>query len=107
LLSYNYQKFDASVAEGRRYATGSFAKQYATSMRDLKANAVKEKAVVQAKVSAAGVVSATGDRVVLLLYVDQYRQNTNIDGQKVDQNRVLMTMVPAAGDWKVSKVVAF
>ena len=30
----------------------------------------------------------------------------DIDGEKVDQNRVVMTMVPVGDQWKVSKVTA-
>jgi Mce-associated membrane protein len=57
-------------------------------------------------VSASGVVSATPKQVVVLLYVNQYRQNSNITGQKVDQNRVVMTMTLVGQTWKVSKVTA-
>ncbi len=106
LLSYDYRSFDASVAKARKYVTGPFAKQYASTTKGLKANAVKEHAVVSAQVSASGVVSASPTQVVVLLYVNQYRQNSNITGQKVDQNRVVMTMVPVGDLWKVSKVTA-
>lgn len=106
ILSYDYRTYDASVARGRKYTAGKFAKQYASSTRELKASAKKEKAVVRATVSASGVVSASPDEVVLLLYVNQYRQNTNIDGQKVDQNRVVMTLSRRGDTWKVTKVVA-
>jgi Mce-associated membrane protein len=61
---------------------------------------------VRAAVSAAGVVSATRERVELLLFLNQYRRNANIDGEKVDQNRVVITMVPVKGDWKVSAATA-
>jgi Mce-associated membrane protein len=106
LLSYDYRSFDTSVAKGRKYVTGPFAKQYASTTKGLKANAVKEHAVVSAQVSASGVVSATPKQVVVLLYVNQYRQNSNITGQKVDQNRVVMTMTLVGQTWKVSKVTA-
>jgi Mce-associated membrane protein len=106
LLSYDYRTFDASIDKGRRYVTGPFAKQYASTTKSLKANAVKEHAVVSAQVSSSGVVSASPTEVVVLLYVNQYRQNSNITGQKVDQNRVVMTMVPVGDQWKVSKVTA-
>ncbi len=106
ILSYDYRTYDANVARARRYIGGDFAKQYATSTRDLKKNAVKAKAVVRATVAATSVVSATNNTVVVLLYVDQYRQNSNIDGQKVDQNRVLMTLTRSSGAWLVTKVLA-
>ena len=42
----------------------------------------------------------------LLLYVDQYRRNINIAGEKIDQNRVTLTMVQVGHDWKVSSASA-
>jgi Mce-associated membrane protein len=59
-----------------------------------------------AEVSATGVVEAGGDRVELLLYLNQYRRNVNTAGEKVDQNRVVLTMVPVDGEWKVAKAAA-
>jgi Mce-associated membrane protein len=44
--------------------------------------------------------------VELLLFLNQYRRNANIDGEKVDQNRVVLTMVPVNGEWKVSGATA-
>jgi Mce-associated membrane protein len=52
------------------------------------------------------VVSATPERVELLLYLNQYRRNMNITGEKVDQNRVVLTMVPVKGTWMVSRAIA-
>ena len=72
----------------------------------LKANAVKEQAIVRASVSASGVVSASPSRVELLLYLNQYRRNTNITGEKVDQNRVVLTMVLVKSEWKVAGATA-
>ena len=106
IFSYDYRSFDTSVANGRSFVTGGFADEYGQTTTALKNTAVAEKAVVRAAVSAAGVVSATPDRVELLLFLNQYRRNANIDGEKVDQNRVVLTMVPVSGDWKVSAAAA-
>ena len=106
IFSYDYRSFDTSVANGRSFVTGGFADEYGQTTTALKNTAVAEKAVVRAAVSAAGVVSATRDRVELLLFLNQYRRNANIDGEKVDQNRVVITMVPVQGDWKVSAAAA-
>jgi Mce-associated membrane protein len=106
IFSYDYRSFDASTANARAFVTGEFAAEYARTTAALKPNAVAEQAIVRASVSATGVVTATSGGVELLLYVDQYRRNTNITGEKVDQNRVVLTMVPADGTWKVSHAVA-
>ena len=106
IFSYDYRSFDTSVANARAFVTGTFAQEYAQTTAALKANAVSEQAIVRAAVSASGVVSATPQRVELLLYLNQYRRNTNITGEKVDQNRVVLTMVPVKGTWLVSDAVA-
>jgi Mce-associated membrane protein len=106
IFSYDYRTFDASVTNGRSFVTGPFAKEYAQATSNLKDTATKEQAVVRAQVSAAAVVTATPDRVELLLCVDQYRRNINIAGEKVDQNRVTLTMVRVGHDWKVSSASA-
>jgi Mce-associated membrane protein len=106
IFSYDYRSFDAGVATAKPYTTGAFAKEYATTTATLKPTAVKEQAVVQAQVSAIGVVQSTGGGVDLLVYLNQYRRNANISGEKVDQNRVVLTMVRVGGAWKVSHATA-
>ena len=86
--------------------TGGFATEYDQTTAALKATAITEKAVVRAAVSSTGVVSARPGRVELLLFLNQYRRNANIDGEKVDQNRVVLTMVPVKGEWKVTAAAA-
>jgi Mce-associated membrane protein len=106
IFSYDYRSFDTSVANGRSFVTGTFAREYAQTTAALKPSAVSEKAVVRATVSATGVVSARARRVELMLFLNQYRRNVNIDGEKVDQNRVVLAMVPAHGEWKVAAATA-
>ncbi|GIH21241.1 hypothetical protein [Rugosimonospora africana] len=102
IFSYDYRTFDQGVTKAKAFVTGSFAKEYAQTTASLKSTATKEQAVVQAKVSSTGVIDASGDKVELLVYLDQYRTNTNVSGEKVDQNRVVLTMARVGGTWKVS-----
>lgn len=107
LLSYDYRTFDTNVGKALGYTTGSFTKQYKSSTHDLKTQAVKLHAVVTASVSSSGVVSATPEKVTVLMFVDEIRQNANISGSKQDQNRVVMTLVRTGGHWRVSQVNAY
>jgi Mce-associated membrane protein len=102
LFSYDYRSFDAAVSRGKDYATGTFATQYAQTTAALKESVVKEQAVVTAKVSATGLISATPDKVEVLLYIDQHRRNVTVSGEKVDQNRIVLTFIRVRGQWKVS-----
>jgi Mce-associated membrane protein len=106
IFSYDHRTFDQSVANGRSFATGPFADEYAQTTAALQEAAVKQQAVVLAEVSSAGVISAEPDRVELLVYLNQYRRNVNTAGEKVDQNRVVLTLVAVDGEWRVAKAIA-
>jgi Mce-associated membrane protein len=106
IFSYDYRSFDAGVSTGKTFTTGDFTNEYAQTTSSLKTLAVQQQAIVRAEVSAAGVVDAQPGRVELLLYVNQYRRNTAITGEKVDQNRVVLTMVPDGNTCKVAKAEA-
>lgn len=106
VFSYDYRSFDQSVSNGKGFVTGPFAKEYAKTTGELKATAIKEKAIVWSDVAAVSVVSATLDLVEVLLYVNQYRKNANITGQKVDQNRITLSMARVGKDWKVANASA-
>jgi Mce-associated membrane protein len=106
IFSYDYRTFDDSVASGRSFTTGTFTDEYAKTTASLKEAAITEQAVVTAQTSVGGVIEASPDRVDVLLYINQYRRNTNITGEKVDQNRVVLTLVKVDGSWKVSGAAA-
>lgn len=107
ILSYDYRSLDKDFARARADITGSFAGDYATTTsKVVRPTAEQYKAVVKAEVAAASVVSASPDRAVVLLYVNQTTTSTRLDGPKVDLNRVRMTMVRSGGEWLVSGVDA-
>jgi Mce-associated membrane protein len=106
IFSYDYRTFDAGVANAQSFVTGGFVNDYATTTTNLKATAVRAQAVVQSQVSAVGVVDASPAGIDALVYLNQYRRNVNITGEKVDQNRVVLTMVRVGGGCKVSAASA-
>ncbi|MQA23876.1 MAG: hypothetical protein GEU94_00065 [Micromonosporaceae bacterium] len=118
IFSYDYRSFDDSVANGLAFTTGDFKKEYRKTTGSLKATAVKEKAVVRANVKLMSVADRPADCgedaaecVEVLLYVNQFRTNANIKGEKVDQNRVVLTMVrirdeKTGHDWLVRDALA-
>jgi len=106
IFSYDYRNFDASVANAKSFITGGFLAEYTTTTQGLKATAVQAQAVVQAQVSAVGVVDASSTGVDALVYLNQYRRNANITGEKVDQNRLVLTMVRIGSRCQVSAATA-
>jgi Mce-associated membrane protein len=107
IFSYDYRTFDASVANARPFIAGDFASEYAKTTASLKPTAVSVKAVVQAQVSAVGLVDTMGDgKIDVMVYLNQYRRNANISGEKVDQDRVVLTMIRSGDGCKVDNATA-
>jgi Mce-associated membrane protein len=103
LFSYDYRTIDDNIVAGKKVVTGTLSKDYDATSKIVKPTAVDTKAIVKATVSEAAVVSADSDRVVVLLYLNQATQNKNVQGTRMDLNRVRLTMVPVGGDWKISR----
>jgi Mce-associated membrane protein len=106
-MAYDHHHLDNDFARAKKLLTGEFRKEYAsTTTRVVKPTATKTRAVVVAEVRAASVVSATPDRVVALLFVNQTTTSNRADEPRTDLNRVLMTVDRTNGRWLVSKVDA-
>lgn len=107
VLSYDYRHLDQDFAKARRHLAPAFAEQYdKTTGTVVKPSALKIKAVVSAQVIKGSVVSATKDRVVTLLFVNQTTSSTLRSGKRTDLNRVRMTMERVDDRWLVASVQA-
>ncbi|MET9681105.1 hypothetical protein [Streptomyces coeruleorubidus] len=115
VLSYDYRRLDKDFSRARAHLTGDFRDEYAKTTKTVVApTAEKYHGVVKATVAAPGsggtpaasVVSASPDKVVVLLFVNQVTESTQVSGSRVDQNRVRMTMDRTGDGWKVSAVDA-
>ncbi|MEU0944990.1 hypothetical protein ABZ379_19655, partial [Streptomyces canus] len=114
VLSYDYRHLDRDFAAARARLTGHFRDTYRkTTTTVVGPTARKYHGVVKATVAqptggspAASVVSASADRAVILLFVNQVTESTQVSGSRVDLNRVRMTLTRTADGWKVSAVDA-
>lgn len=110
ILSYDYRTIDTDIANAKADSTGVFAGQYAGTARRLLSEASQVKAIVQATVGSAGVVSASTDNVVILLFVDQASVRKTpgraAPTTRIDQSRVRVTMTKVDGHWLVSDLAA-
>lgn len=108
VLSYRYNTFDKDVAEARRYLSEDYRPDYVASIRDVVATPAREiGAVVQAQVLGSGVVEASGERASVLLFVNQTTTSAADTQSRTALNRVVFTMVPGDGTWKVDEIQAF
>lgn len=110
ILGYDYRSLEQSIRRARAATTGAFRGQYDTTAATLLPQAKQLKAIVQATVGSAAVMSATRDRVVVLLFVDQATVK-QVQGEKtpttrIDQSRVRVTMTRVDGRWLVSELAA-
>jgi Mce-associated membrane protein len=107
LFSYDYRTLDKDFATGRALTTGEFRNQYAKTTTRVVADVARQyKAVVKADVVGAGVVRATPNEVVTVVYVNQVTTSTRVTGEKVDLSRVRMTLRRSGGKWLVTSVNA-
>jgi Mce-associated membrane protein len=115
VLSYDHRRLDRDFARARARLTGKFRDEYdRTTKAVVGPTARKYDGIVKATVAeppgggapAASVVSASPDRVVVLLFVNQVTESTRVTGSRVDLNRVRMTMSRTSEGWKVSAVDA-
>ncbi|NKX78395.1 hypothetical protein HGA01_12610 [Gordonia amicalis] len=104
LTSIDSGSIDQNFTEVLGGATGEFKDMYSRSSSQLKQMLVDNKATSKGVVIDAGVKSATTDRVVVMLFVDQSITNTASPEPRVDRSRVLMTMEKVDGRWLASKV---
>jgi Mce-associated membrane protein len=108
MLSYNYKSIDAQAARIEGLLTGSFKQEFAQAMdKDIKPLAVKNKTVVQARVSDVGVMEQAEGRVKVLAFVNQATVGADAAQPAVDQNRVIATLTQVGERWLISDVQAF
>ncbi|MGV0872141.1 DUF3329 domain-containing protein [Mycolicibacterium sp. XJ879] len=94
------ENFDA-VLDG---ATGEFKDMYSQSSEQLRQLLIDNKASAHGVVLESAVQSATKDKAVILLFVDQSVTNTNVPDPRIDRSRIKMTMEYVDGRWRASKV---
>ncbi|MFF7166539.1 hypothetical protein ACFZBP_35070 [Streptomyces sp. NPDC008086] len=115
VLSYDYRHLDRDFAKARAHLTGGFREEYGKTTKTVVGpTATRYHGVVKAAIAApasggtpaASVVSASPDKVVVLLFVNQVTESTQVSGSRLDLNRVRMTMTRTDEGWKVSAVDA-
>lgn len=107
VLSYDWEDFDAEVRETRASLAPSFRSEYARSMDRVQQQTVTQKLSLRATVREAAVSSASADRVVALVFLDQVTSSPSLPTRRVDQVRVLVTVTRDGGEWRVSRMDAF
>lgn len=107
VLGYDAQGFDAEVRATETLLAPSLRQQYAARMAGVREQTLAERVRLRADVRESAVSSASADRVVALVFVDQVTSSPLTPTRRVDQVRVLVTVTRDGGEWRVSRMDAF
>jgi len=113
VLSYDYRHMDADRDRSAKFLTPKYRKEYLKTFNLLTqgpngtpGGAVKTKAVVTATVQNTAVQDAEGNKVRVLVFVNQ----SSVKGSgtpSIFQNRVVATMVKSGDDWLIDNVKSY
>jgi Mce-associated membrane protein len=105
MSSYDYRTLDSDLKAASALTTGNLHTQYGKLAEQLKTVAVQQQAVSNTTVMKVGVVSATPDKVVTLVYANRSSATKNDKEQRLPESlRIKMTMVKKDGKWLASEV---
>jgi len=104
LTSIDSNKVDENFNQVLDGSTGEFKDMYSKSSMQLRQLLIDNKATAHGVVQDSAVQSATKDKVVVLLFVDQAVSNMNMPDPRIDRSRMKMTMEYVDGRWRASKV---
>jgi Mce-associated membrane protein len=107
VLSYTWRDFDDRVERTGSVLGPTYRRQYVEEMAALREQVVDGRVTVEARVSDVGVVSASRERVVALVFVDRVSTAEGSPARRADQVRVLATVAPTASGWRVALLDSF
>ncbi len=104
LTNIDAEAIDQNLADMADGATGEFQGMQAKSRAKLRQLLIDHKASARGYVTESAVKSATKNRVVVVLVVDQSVSNKSVPEPVIDRSRIRMTMQKVGGRWLASKV---
>lgn len=106
VLTYSWESLDDDIASAQAVTTGEMREQYDDTMDGIKAQTVKNEAIVEATVVSASVISVTEQDAKVLLFVNQSTVGKHLEQPRVDLNRVVVTLQRDTGDWLIAELDA-
>jgi Mce-associated membrane protein len=104
LTSIDSNKVDENFNQVLDGATGEFKDMYTQSSMQLRQLLIDNKAAAHGVVLDSAIQSASKNKVVVLLFVDQSVANASLPDPRIDRSRIKMTMEFVDGRWRTSKV---
>ncbi|WUI00300.1 hypothetical protein OHR68_00280 [Spirillospora sp. NBC_00431] len=105
LSSYDFQTLDADLKSASATTTGKLRTDYDKLARELRTVAVQQQAVSTTTVMKVGVVDATPDKVVALVYANRSSATKADKQQRLPEPlRIKITMVKKDGKWLAAEL---
>ncbi|SPM36341.1 hypothetical protein MRAB57_4182, partial [Mycobacterium rhizamassiliense] len=104
LTSIDSNKVDENFRAVLDGATGEFKDMYTQSSVQLRQLLIDNKASAHGVVVDSAVQSASTNKVVVLVFIDQTVANSTAPDPRIDRSRIKMTMEKVDGRWRASKV---
>lgn len=103
LLSYKPSSVERQLSDASQHLTGQFREDFTKLATTVVVPAAKRDAITtQTEIMAKSVVSASEDRVVTLLFVNQTTSSKAATQPKLTGSRLRVTLVRVDGDWLIS-----
>ncbi len=104
VLSYDWKTLDADIKASEAVLAPSFRSEYAKTMAEIKEQTVKNQVKLTASVVAASVITASEQKVVALVFVNQLTTAKGAGNQRVSVVRARVTLSRGSGEWRVSEL---
>ncbi|WP_134738996.1 hypothetical protein [Nocardioides sp. 503] len=106
ISQWSYETYDEDTEADAALMTEEFASRFRKTKTDARERVLAAKTAVTAEVAMQGVVRASPEQVVALVYLDQ---SSTTDGKdsKFSQYMILVTVVRTGSGWLVSKMETF
>jgi Mce-associated membrane protein len=105
MASYDYRHLDQDFGKVEQHSTASFQHDFAQSSASLKQVLVQYQATATAKVTGAGVSTASSSKATVVVFVDQTVTNSKAAGKSTtERSRMQLSLVHANGRWLLDKV---
>ncbi|MDP2774643.1 MAG: hypothetical protein Q8O61_13910 [Nocardioides sp.] len=106
VTAWSYETYDEDVESDAALLTDEFAEEFRATKEDSREKVMSQKLAVTAEVAMQGVVRASPEQVVALVYLDQ---SATKDGTQLElrQYTILVTLLRTDSGWLISKMEPF
>lgn len=104
LTSIDSNNVDDNFRQVLDGSTGEFKDMYTQSSVQLRQLLIDNKASARGVVVDSAIASASANKVVVLVFIDQTVANMSVPDPRIDRSRIKMTMEKIDGRWRASKV---